>query len=40
MKVYFTANVQFPDGARIIETIETVKLKVAETLDAFQSEFK
>jgi len=40
VKVYFTANVQFPDGAPIIETIEIVKLKVAETLEAFQSEFK
>ena len=40
VKVEFTSEILFPDGTPIIQTLEVVKLKVAETLDAFKSEFK
>jgi len=40
VKVHFTGKIQFSDGTPVIETLEIVKLQVAETLEAFKLEFK
>lgn len=39
VKVHFTGRIQFADGAPIIETLELIKVKVADTLTAFKGEF-
>jgi hypothetical protein len=39
VKVYVTSRIQFADGAPIIETLDVVKLKVSETLQAFKAKF-
>jgi hypothetical protein len=40
VKLHFTATVELTDGPPIIEALEIVKLKVAETLEAFKPEFQ
>jgi hypothetical protein len=40
VKLDYTASVRFPDGPLVTETLEVIKLKVAETLTAFKAEFK
>jgi hypothetical protein len=40
MKIVTTFLVQLPDGTPVIETLEKIQLKVSETLDAFEPEFK
>jgi hypothetical protein len=40
VKVDFTGHILFVDGMPIVETLEVVKLGVAETLEEFKSEFK
>jgi hypothetical protein len=39
VKVDFACRIHFTDGTPIVETLEEVKLKVAETLTAFRPEF-
>jgi hypothetical protein len=39
VKVDFTSRIFFADGTPIVETLEKVKLQVADTLAAFQAEF-
>jgi hypothetical protein len=40
VKLHLTPEVQLPDGTPVIKTLEIVKLKISETLDAFKPEFK
>jgi len=40
VKALLTTSIQLRDGTPIIETLEKVKLKVAETLEAFKPEFE
>jgi hypothetical protein len=40
VKLDLTTEVQLSDGTPVIETLELVKLKISETLDAFKPEFK
>jgi hypothetical protein len=39
MKVHMTGSVAFSDGTPIVETLEEVKLKIADTLNAFKPDF-
>jgi hypothetical protein len=39
VKINFTARITFADETPIVETLEVVKLFVAETLEAFKSVF-
>ena len=39
VKIYFTATISFADGTPLIETLEIIKLNVADTLAQFKSEF-
>jgi hypothetical protein len=40
VKLHLTTEVQLRDGTPVIETLEIVKLKISETLEAFKPEFK
>jgi hypothetical protein len=40
VKLRLTTQIQLRDGTPVIETLEIVKLKISETLDAFKPEFK
>jgi len=40
VKLHLAMEVQFSDGTPVVETLEIIKLKVAETLEAFKPEFK
>jgi hypothetical protein len=40
VKLHLTTQVQLRDGTPVIETLDIVKLKISETLDAFKPEFK
>ena len=40
VKVDISAQVTLEDGAPIVETLQVLKLRVAETLDAFKPEFE
>jgi hypothetical protein len=40
VKLDYTATIRFPDGPPVAETLEVIKLKVAETVTAFEAELK
>lgn len=40
VKLNLASEIQLSDGTPIIETLEIIKLKVSETLDAFKPEFR
>jgi len=40
IKVDLSATIQFVEGGPVMETLDEIKLKVAETLTAFKAEFK
>jgi hypothetical protein len=40
VKLHLTTVIKLTDGTPVMEALEVVKLKVAETLDAFKPEFK
>lgn len=40
VKLGYAATIRFADGLLVAETLEIIKLKVAETLAAFKAEFE